>query len=187
MKKKEFLDELEKILEKNNCSDKEEILKDFEEHFTVAMEEGKSEEEVAKVLGDPKDIAIQFISEEHKEDEKQEATNTEVVNEQTNVKKENSTTSKLLIALALIFFNMVFVVWIGFGIFAALVGCIIAFIAVSIVGIALIVAGIVGLIVGVAFITGRLMAVTWIFAGIGVTCLRNIINYCICSFKFKMC
>jgi len=33
MKKKEFLDELYQLLNQNNCKDKEDIIKDFEEHF----------------------------------------------------------------------------------------------------------------------------------------------------------
>jgi len=188
MKKKEFLDELGKILEENKCSDKEEILKDFEEHFSVGIEEGKSEEEVAKMLGNPRDIAMQFILEENKEDKKQEPIKAEVITEQTNVKKENNTAiSKILIALALIFFNIVFVFGIVCGLLGALVGCLAAFIAVSIVGIVLIVAGIIGLIAGIAFIASKLMAVVWIFAGIGVTCLRSIINHCNCNFKYKIC
>ena len=41
MKKKEFLEELDEILTKKNYLDKEEVLKDFEEHFVIGEAERK--------------------------------------------------------------------------------------------------------------------------------------------------
>lgn len=41
----------------------EEIKKDFEEHFRQGMEEGKSEEEIVRELGDPKEIYNEYKAE----------------------------------------------------------------------------------------------------------------------------
>ncbi len=38
------------------------ILKDYEEHFTFGLEEGKSEEEIVASLGSPAQIAKRVIS-----------------------------------------------------------------------------------------------------------------------------
>jgi len=58
--KHDFLNELEKQLGNIAKDDKREILYDYEEHFRMGVSEGKTEEEVARSLGDPKTIARQF-------------------------------------------------------------------------------------------------------------------------------
>ncbi len=41
----------------------DEIITDFEEHFVVAAENGATEEEICKILGDPSEIARQYLEE----------------------------------------------------------------------------------------------------------------------------
>ena len=41
----------------------EEIKKDFEEHFRQGLDEGKSEEEIVRELGDPKEIYNEYKAE----------------------------------------------------------------------------------------------------------------------------
>lgn len=136
MKKKEFLDELDKVLTKRNYPDKEDVIKDFEEHFRIGEEEGKSEEEIAKLLGNPDDIADQF-----KEEEIEEKTEVKKENE-TEVQKENDGLTKLVLALALIFFNITIVLGVAVGMLGAMFGFFIAGIAIAVAGIALIIVGI---------------------------------------------
>jgi uncharacterized membrane protein len=57
MNKKEFLKQLKHQLNGIKEDDQEDILEDYEEHFEEAIKEGKSEEEISKDLGNPKDIA----------------------------------------------------------------------------------------------------------------------------------
>lgn len=61
MNKKEFLDELRKELKKNNVSDIEEIIEEYDNHFNYKLEEGRTEEEIAKKLSPPQEIAKEFM------------------------------------------------------------------------------------------------------------------------------
>ncbi len=45
---------------KNNVSEIDDILNDYEEHFKFKLEEGKTEEEISNNLGNPKNIAREF-------------------------------------------------------------------------------------------------------------------------------
>lgn len=172
MKKKEFLEELDKILTQKNYPEKEDVLKDFEEHFVIGQEEGKSEEEIAKLLGRPKEIAEQFKEEIEEENSKKTATvKSEVPEDNNQTKKENDSATKLILAICLIFFNLVFVLGIVGGIFGALVGFIAGFIAIAVAGIGLVVVGILGLILGSVIVPTSLMALTLMFSGIGTTAL----------------
>ncbi|MCW8966388.1 MAG: DUF1700 domain-containing protein [Candidatus Pacearchaeota archaeon] len=63
MKKKEFLKELEERLIGISKEDKKEILQDYEEHFKVGKKKKRTEEEISKSLGDPKEIAKEIRKE----------------------------------------------------------------------------------------------------------------------------
>jgi len=56
-----FLDELDKALGNMSGEARKEILDDFREHFRLAREEGKTDEEIIKTLGAPNTIAKQFL------------------------------------------------------------------------------------------------------------------------------
>lgn len=60
MNKHEFLEELKKELEKRNVSDTEDIISEYEDHFAFKAEEGRTEEEIAKKLSSPKEIAEEY-------------------------------------------------------------------------------------------------------------------------------
>jgi len=62
MKKNEYLAELKSELKKNNASDIDDIMLEYEQHFAFKMADGYSEEEIAAKLGTPKTIAAQFDS-----------------------------------------------------------------------------------------------------------------------------
>ena len=60
MNKDEYLKELRKLLRKLPKEDREDIISDYEEHFTIGMEKGRTEEEISKALGNPKNVAKQI-------------------------------------------------------------------------------------------------------------------------------
>ena len=57
MNEKQFLEELKSGLHKLPESEREDIIMDFEEHFSIGKEGGKTEEEISKALGSPHQIA----------------------------------------------------------------------------------------------------------------------------------
>ncbi|KRG14904.1 HAAS signaling domain-containing protein [Lederbergia galactosidilytica] len=65
MNKREFLLELERYLRSLSTVEKNDILQDYEEHFTFGIEEGKSEEEISAALGSPKQLAREILADYH--------------------------------------------------------------------------------------------------------------------------
>lgn len=57
MRRTEWLIELERELTRLEVVGRSEILRDYEEHFSAAMDAGKAEEDVSAKLGDPKAVA----------------------------------------------------------------------------------------------------------------------------------
>lgn len=60
MTKKQYLDELKKELKNFNVDDIEDIVLEYDQHFDFKLEEGLTEEEIAKKLSNPKEIAQEF-------------------------------------------------------------------------------------------------------------------------------
>ncbi len=60
MTKNEYLDQLRVELKKNNVTDMQDILTEYEQHFAFKLADGYSEEEIAAKLGQPRTIATQF-------------------------------------------------------------------------------------------------------------------------------
>ncbi|NCN86279.1 DUF1700 domain-containing protein [archaeon] len=66
MNKKEFLQELKEHLIGLKEEDVKEILEDYEEHFRIGKRKKRKESEIAKSLGNPKEIAREVRRELHK-------------------------------------------------------------------------------------------------------------------------
>ncbi|MCY3025320.1 DUF1700 domain-containing protein [Aerococcus loyolae] len=64
MKKEEFIDLLRFYLHKLPNSVINDILSDYQEHFQIALNQGKSEEEICQELGSPKQIAKEYLANE---------------------------------------------------------------------------------------------------------------------------
>lgn len=62
MRKEEFLKKLGKALGDISEKERSEILYDYEEHFSIGMENGKTEEQICSELGDPVEIANNYLS-----------------------------------------------------------------------------------------------------------------------------
>jgi uncharacterized membrane protein len=63
MNKDEYIEKLSKLLKKLPKGEREDILWDYEEHFMIGLEKGRSEEEISKALGNPKTLAKQIKTE----------------------------------------------------------------------------------------------------------------------------
>lgn len=72
MKKKEFLEELEEHLIGIPKEDKTEIMQDYEEHFKIGKKKKRTETEISKSLGNPKEIAREIRKELSKTTNKKE-------------------------------------------------------------------------------------------------------------------
>jgi hypothetical protein len=64
MTKTEFLVALQEELDRLRVPDAQEILDEYEEHFQCKIADGYTEEEIAARLGNPADLAAQFIGTE---------------------------------------------------------------------------------------------------------------------------
>ncbi|SHI16165.1 Uncharacterized membrane protein [Sporobacter termitidis DSM 10068] len=62
MNKHSYLNELKNQLKARNVEDIDELLAEYDEHFTRKMADGYTEEEIAAKLGKPAEIALQFAS-----------------------------------------------------------------------------------------------------------------------------
>ncbi len=63
MNKEEYLNKLTKLVKKLPREDREDIISDYEEHFRIGMENGRSEEDISKALGNPEIVAKQIKAE----------------------------------------------------------------------------------------------------------------------------
>lgn len=63
MNQKQYLDALEKELRKHQVADVDEVLADYEAHFARKQADGYTEEEIARKLGTPQEIAADFLPE----------------------------------------------------------------------------------------------------------------------------
>lgn len=158
MNKTEFLNSLNKTLGNIPYEEKRDILYDYEEHFNVGLESGKSEEEIADSLGNPKSIAKYYVA-NYK------------VDQAKNDKSASSMLGAIAAVIGLGFFNLVFIL----GPFIAIVGVLFSLFAAAF---AITVSGFVGAI-GFFAVLPSYVSLPWnsymnvggIFASIGLLCL----------------
>lgn len=60
MNRNEFMYSLRNSLSSFSPQEREDIIYDYEEHFAVALQSGKTEEEICRELGDPENIGKQY-------------------------------------------------------------------------------------------------------------------------------
>ncbi|MDV7766549.1 DUF1700 domain-containing protein [Peribacillus sp. CSMR9] len=65
MNKEQFLKQLNESLTGLSLEEQEDILQDYEEYFTIAMEKGKTEQEISTSLGNPKHISKELLASYH--------------------------------------------------------------------------------------------------------------------------
>lgn len=123
MSKSDFLKELSSLLSNLPSDERQEILFDYEEHFSIGTEEGKTEEEIISSLGTPKAIAKQYTA-------------NYIVNQAEVNPSPSNMVRAIFATLALGFFNLVFVLGPFLGIVGGLIGLFGASIGITIAGIA---------------------------------------------------
>lgn len=116
MNKETFMRELDLQLERIPEQDRHELLYDFEEHFEMGEQEGKTEEEITAELGNPKVIAKDMFMEYR-------ITQAEADKSVKNISRA------ILATISLSFFNLIFVIGPVAGVAAAYVGLVAASIA----------------------------------------------------------
>jgi uncharacterized membrane protein len=67
MSKNKFLQQLNESLKPLSLKEREDILQDYEEHFSIGLQEGKTEEEIVTSLGSPNHIAKELLAGYHVE------------------------------------------------------------------------------------------------------------------------
>ncbi|WP_017187725.1 DUF1700 domain-containing protein [Alkalibacillus haloalkaliphilus] len=105
MNKQQYLNELRSHLISLNPQELQEILYDYEEHFENAKSDGKSELEVVNELGAPSKVAEEIMIELPKESQSSVESTTS-----QNEKRSPNIVRNVLIAIALIFINLIVVV-----------------------------------------------------------------------------
>lgn len=175
-KKEEFMDALRHYLNDFGNDEREEILYDYEEHFRIGMESGKTEDELIKELGSPRDIAAQYRNADDN------------VMSNSKVNSNQSAIGSIGIFIALVFFNLVFVLGIYLGILGTLIGMCGAAIATLVAGIVTIICTIISPILpGLINVPNGIPDISIFLVGIGTTALGAL--FCIGMFylvKFFM-
>lgn len=67
MNNKQFMNELESSLKGLPDDERQDILRDFQEHFNIGLADGKTEEQIAESLGSPQQIAKELRASYHVE------------------------------------------------------------------------------------------------------------------------
>ena len=100
MNKVEFLHILEISLRDFKEQEKKEILYDYEEHFRIGEQSGKSEDDLIKELGDPNNIANQY----------------KTSNGEESTEEDSPIIVPIIAICGLLLFNLIFIIGPYFGI-----------------------------------------------------------------------
>jgi len=157
MNKNEYIKKLSSCLGRIPENERQDVINDFEEHFKEGISEGRTEEDIADSLGDPRALANQLRA-------------SIMLSEAEKTTSAVNITRAVFATLGLGFFNLVFVL----GPFIAIFGIVVALFALSIgvtaTGIAVFFASIFWPLLPQYFVLGTNTAVA-IFSSMGVTCL----------------
>ncbi len=157
MNKSEYIKKLSSCLGRIPEDERQDVISDFEEHFKEGLLEGRTEEDIADSLGDPKALANQLRA-------------SILLSEAEKTTSATNITRAVFATLGMGVLNLVFVL----GPFIAIFGIVVALFALSIgitaTGIAVFFASIFGPLLPQYFVLGINTAVA-IFSSMGVTCL----------------
>ncbi len=160
MNREKFLSELKRSLGAMPESEKRDILSDYEEHFRMGLSEGKSEEQIADSLGNPRILGKSYAIDSLLEEPKAGGGVTAA-----------SVLRAVFASISLTFFNVIVVL----GPFLALVGVMIglwaAAVSLPLSGIAIVLAPVAALVVPGFFSLASMSPVFLVFAGIGTAAL----------------
>ncbi|WFD11494.1 HAAS signaling domain-containing protein [Tepidibacter hydrothermalis] len=172
MNKKEFIDILKNQLYGLPKEDIDEILYDYEEHFSVGLGRGKLEDEISKELGDPKKIAKSYKAHIVIENAQNNPTPTNIV-------------KAVIATIALGLFNLIFVLGPFIGLVGVLIGLFGAALGITVAGIGAFFGSIFAPVFGGNVSVNPIGAA---FMGIGTTALGIlflILNIYVVKFAYK--
>ena len=129
MNKNEFFYTLDKSLSNFSKEERSEIIYDYEEHFRIGEENGKTENELILELGEPKAIAKQYKA-------------TQTIELAQSEPSTRNIFSAVLAGISLGFFNLVIVLGPFMGIIGVVIGLFAAAIGIGVAGIGILVAAI---------------------------------------------
>jgi len=150
MTKEAYISTLKRQLKSLPAFDRQEILEDYEEHFRIGTEEGKSEETISEALGNPVQVGKAFIAESYLDiaDKKE--------------KPVRNVLRAVFTAMSLSFLNLI----IGIPIIAAVVG---VFVSLWAAALSCVVGGFASIIyTAVLYNQNAAQIIFFIFSGIGV-------------------
>lgn len=127
MTKGEFLYNIRNNLTMLPKEEVEGIIEDYSMHINELLDEGESLEDILAKLGDPKDIAKQYIEELGYEDKKEE-----VKYEERNYESYKSKNNNVTVFVIMQIINFLVVIWIVFGLATAIASVGISGIAVAV-------------------------------------------------------
>lgn len=125
MTKKTFIEVLKKNLHMIPIEDMNDLIYDYEEHFTLGEAEGRTEDEICKSLGNPYDIAKQVRADYVIAEAVEESTSSNILR-------------AVLASLGLGLFNLIFVLGPFLGLAGVLIGLWAASLGVTLSGICLV-------------------------------------------------
>ncbi len=160
MNKKDFISKLSTYLGGIPVEERQDVINDFEEHFKEGLAEGRTEEEIADSLGDPRALANRF---------KAKLKASILVNKAGKTTSAINITRAVLATLGLGFFNLMFILGPFIAIVAVLISLFVSAIAIIAAGITIFFASIFGPLIPQYFAVLINPAVA-IFGSIGVTC-----------------
>ena len=158
MNKERFIEILKSSLGNLPQDEIDDILYDYNEHFEIGINNGKTEEEICKELGDPKAIAKSYRA----------SMALEKAEEYPSAK---NLTSAVLAAIALGFFNIVIVIGPFIGIIGVIIGLFAVSISIFISGIAAILSPLISIFAPAYIHTMGINSFAIIFFGIGLAAL----------------
>lgn len=159
MNKNEFLTILETSLFNLSFEEKKDIIYDYEEHFRIGEENGKSEDELIKELGDPQSIAKQY-----------QITQTNNFAQSQPSAKNISNTVCMGIILGL--FNLIFILGPYLGIIGVIIGLFAAAAGAAIAGVGMLLAIVLAPVIPqFVSVPSGILAVATAFYGVGTVAL----------------
>ena len=157
MNKKDFLNKLSSYLGGIPLEERQDVVNDFEEHFKEGMAEGRTEEDIAGSLGDPRALANQLKA-------------SILVSKAEKTASPVNITRAVFATLGLGFFNLIFILGPFIAMAAVLIALFACAIAFTATGITVFFAAIFGPLFP-QYVSVLFNPAVAIFGSIGVTCL----------------
>jgi uncharacterized membrane protein len=158
MKREQFLSELRRALGRMSDQEKREVLYDYEEHFRMGLAEGKSEEDIARALGNPR-----YLGKSYAIDALLEAP------DDGRGVRAGSVLRAVFASISLTFVNVIFVLGPFMGLVGGMIGLWAAAVSLPLAGLGTVLSPIAAAVVPGWFSLGGMSVALVLFAGLGVT------------------